>query len=141
MYLGANVLAHKRWCSISSTGLHPTLTRTRTAVLKQGVATHLCVAGFFLCVAKNFWDIIVRKDHANLSFKYKNHGILSQKCVAKIIKWKMCRQPKKGWEPQNKKLCPTFILYVLCCKNQLKSFGTKASCRMLMKSTPVEHLQ
>ncbi len=60
------------------------------------VSRHICVSRvFFWCVAKNFWDIIFRKNNANLSFKHKNHGILSQKCVAKIILWKMCRQPKK----------------------------------------------
>jgi hypothetical protein len=68
----------------------------RPVVLKQGIATHLCVAGLFWCVAKIFSDIILRKDHANLSFKHKDHGILSLKCVAKNNFMKNVLPTKKG---------------------------------------------
>ncbi len=70
---------------------------SKAVVLKQGVATHLCVVGFLWCVAKNFGDIILRKDHANLSFKHKYHDvILSQKCVAKNNFMKNMPPTKKG---------------------------------------------
>jgi hypothetical protein len=43
-----------------------------------------------------FLDIILMKDHASLSFKHKDHGILSQKYVAKNNFMKYVSPTKKG---------------------------------------------
>jgi hypothetical protein len=59
--------------------------RPRSVFLKQGVETHLCVSSFHQCVEKLFWEIILWKEHANLSLEQKDHNILSQICVTKMI--------------------------------------------------------
>ncbi len=52
------------------------------------MSQHICVSRVFSSVSSNYFDL--RKDNTNLSFKHKDHGTLSQKCVAEIKFYEKC---------------------------------------------------